>query len=316
MNYSITDDNAIVTKANVISDKSESKITIVANQDLNNIDIVTWDQSTGLSFVCTKNLTIPTGGSYWFDYPAVLQTSGIILEIRIDEMIIESHLLDYGPNKNYSTNFKMSSGPETFSWFGYNEIFLQKQYGEVKGFKNAVDIGGNIGLFSLFCWNNGVEKIITIEPDPKNLYHLELNREIAPVDYDWQIIPCGLSYCDGIAKIERHNHGNSSSLFSDEYNMSGAQDIFEIDTMNINSILNKIDGDIDILKLDCEGGEFPAFRTITKENIARVKNIVCEIHEAPFMCSDEIISILNKNGFIVSIVSPLKDGLITVYAKR
>lgn len=305
-------------KVEVISNKYTSKITVIAKTDLNKINIATWDKSTGLSFICIKNLSIPNGGSYWFDYPAILETSGIILEIidSITNEIIETHLLEFGPNNNYSTDFKMKSGMDTFSWFGYKEIFLQKQYGDVKGFNTAIDIGGNIGLFSLFCWNNGVKKIITVEPDPKNLCHLIENREIAPEEYDWNIIPAGISYSNGIAKIERHNSGNSSSLFFDEYDMHSPEDVFTINVIDINTILKEVDGDIDILKLDCEGGEFPVFRTITKENIARIKNIVCEIHEAPFMSSDEIISFLKRNNFNIEIVSPLKDGLITIYANR
>ena len=304
------------TKAEVLTNVNESKITVFANYNLENIDLVTWDCSTGLSFICTKNITIPAGGTYWFDYPAALETSGLLLNIVKDGTVLETHLVDFGTNNKYSTNLKMKSGPDTFSWFGYKEIFLEKQYGDVTGFKTAVDVGGNIGLFSLFCWNSGVEKIITIEPDPKNLTHLYENRNIAPEEFDWNIIPCGVSYTDGKATIERHNNGNSSSLFPDEYGMNKAQDTFEISTFNINSILDGIDGPIDILKLDCEGGEFPVFRTITKKNISKIKNIVCEIHEAPFMSSEEIITFLKRNDFNVRVVSPLQDGLITVYANR
>lgn len=298
---------------NIESKKGDPKVTIISTKSIDNVDIITRDRVTKLSFICTRGLMFAESSSWWFSYPAALETSGLIIELWRNGEIIESHEVDFGTNVVYPTSFSISSGEDTFSWYGYKEIFLQKQYGDVTGFKTAVDIGGNIGLFSIYCHVNKVERILTVEPDRANITHLEKNRDVISGGKGWQIVRGGISYADGSSIFGRYNHGNSSSLFIKNGQL---EESYDITTYNINTLLSQIAGDIDILKLDCEGGEFAIIRTMNDHNFGRIKNIACEIHECKYMSAEEIICKLELSGFIVNVISPMHESIMTIYASK
>lgn len=78
--------------------------------------------------------------------------------------------------------------------------------------------------------------------------------------------------------------------------------------ISINDILDKYDG-IDVMKVDCEGCEYPIFSTITTENLKKIKRICMELHNTFFVdsgcskqgfdvvCEDDIMKLLEDNGF-------------------
>lgn len=289
------------------------EIVVISKDYTGHADIFVRDKKTGLSFISYRNGYFAPGEHFWFAYPAVLETSGVVIDIHVNDSLLESHEANIGQG-TYESNFQYSCNPEGFSWFGFKEIFLDRQYGDVNGFEQVIDLGGNIGLFSSFCYINGVKKILTLEPDPNNIIHLKDNsKTVSGGDKNWKIIHGAVSYMDSLAVLKSYDKGNSSSLFSDRNDQEGEE---KISTYNINTLMTLMPGVIDLMKIDCEGGEFPVFRTIKPENLARVRRIACEIHQAKFMDKDEILEKLISSGFSVQEVSPFDGKILTVYATR
>jgi FkbM family methyltransferase len=58
------------------------------------------------------------------------------------------------------------------------------------------------------------------------------------------------------------NHGEMFGRTSNEV---------EVESSNINTILSTIPEKIDFMKIDCEGSEYELFKTITNENLKKIK---------------------------------------------
>jgi FkbM family methyltransferase len=144
----------------------------------------------------------------------------------------------------------------------YNEVIEEKIYEkffEVQKNDIIVDIGSNIGLFTLST-EFKYSKCYVIEPSPSNFKCLKENLQL------------------GIDKTifinEAISNRNTISNMSD----TGGSGIIKTDGI-VNSILNRTYSNfiknykiekIDFLKIDCEGGEYFVF---SKENVNLLKNI-------------------------------------------
>lgn len=136
----------------------------------------------------------------------------------------------------------------------------------------VIDIGANVGMFSIYVKKKFNCKVISFEPIPINFEHFKRN-----------IILNGLSLTD----FELHNsaitkkEGDSIRIGISEHNSGGAS-IFD---ENINGFycptetLDKyISKNCKYLKIDCEGGEYEIIPSIL-ENINIFKYIGIEYHK-------------------------------------
>jgi hypothetical protein len=59
------------------------------------------------------------------------------------------------------------------------------------------------------------------------------------------------------------------------------------------------------MKIDCEGGEYGIFDSMTADLAARIDQISMEIHRLPNRTPEEIVQRLHQLGFQVRHTSPL-----------
>ncbi len=139
--------------------------------------------------------------------------------------------------------------------------------------KNVLDIGANIGVFSLLCACYGAKKVLAIEPVikthdilVKNINRLNFNQYIEPL----QNVVTDKS--DDIVNINLHADMGHNSLYST------SNEFEQIKSITLSDALSKFD-DTDIyLKLDCEGAEYDIILNATDKDMARISNIAMEIH--------------------------------------
>jgi FkbM family methyltransferase len=62
----------------------------------------------------------------------------------------------------------------------------------------------------------------------------------------------------------------------------------EVESVNINTLIDQINTDIDYMKVDCEGSEFELFKTISEKNLKGICKMVIETH------GDEITNFVHK----------------------
>jgi len=157
----------------------------------------------------------------------------------------------------------------------FNEVIKVNTYNvkkeEIKN-KTIIDIGANIGLFSIFCAENGAKKVIAIEANSNIFKKLKENTK----EYNnIEIINLAVYKEDNIDVYIKDN--NTCSTITEDSNC------LKIKTITLESIINKFDlqnmEDI-VLKLDCEGAEHDILLNTKKEILEKIKTIYIEIHES------------------------------------
>lgn len=154
----------------------------------------------------------------------------------------------------------------------YYEIFEQNSYGietnEIRG-KTVIDIGGNLGMFSLNCVERGVSKIYCIEAQPV-VYNTGLLNNVR--DYP-MIVPMNYAMSDTDGKIVHIENNTVGSNVGGEIG-----DLVE--TITLQTLLDRenIRGDDLTMKIDCEGSEFNILMPARKELIRRFSTIYIELH--------------------------------------
>ena len=187
-----------------------------------------------------------------------------------------------------------------WSLFIFDEIFIKRDYEprlvmERRDVKNIIDVGANIGLFSLRAkqiWPDA--RILAFEPDPTNFARLErlvaLNRLA-----DVAVFNEGLSDQCGSFELflSPRNIGGHSMYRTSERSVS-------ITTRTFAEALDLLGADstCDLLKIDCEGCERAIVASLTADVAARIRCIVIE-PERDLHDVGEMIHTLKRHGFAV-----------------
>jgi FkbM family methyltransferase len=192
----------------------------------------------------------------------------------------EKYALDYLDGHDYST---------------FWEIFIHREYDKeplcvVEEGDVVLDIGANKGFFTLDALQKGASKVYSVEPvkhsyeqikkllndfpnvEPINKAISETNGTITMfVDSDASVTNC----------VTSHGH-----IFGRDSNK------VEVESVNINTLIEQINEKINFMKVDCEGSELELFKTISEKNLKNIDKLVIETHgdEIDKFVYDSIIS--------------------------
>jgi FkbM family methyltransferase len=182
-----------------------------------------------------------------------------------------------------------------------------------------VDIGAHIGDFSLLMAHQiPGARILAYEPEPENFALLEENIETN--GFKAAIFPFRQAISDQSGekmRIFRHpdNLGMHSQFPQDRL---GAYDgtFIEAETVSLEDVFeqNAIDS-CDLLKMDCEGGEYPILLNAPAHVLARIRRISLEYHKGGNI--QEVRQRLERAGFRVKFdqAAPLVNAPL-LYAWR
>ena len=198
-----------------------------------------------------------------------------------------------------------------------DETIIQDEYGVLRPYlKDAIvlDIGAYIGDSAIKFILDGAKKVYSYEPHPE-LYNL--------ADKNIQLNNLG-------SKIVLRNFGVSDkqiNLTTKDDNYFGATGGFGLGNnqiykdvmlklLSLDSIILEV-GHVDVMKMDCEGAEFPAILACPQETLRKIKVMIIEYHNEPAA----LISYLEKTGFEVekkhkTIMLNREIGLLFVKLKR
>lgn len=193
----------------------------------------------------------------------------------------------------------------TQDWDVVHELFFQRTYqlamdwiAAQKGDLHVVDLGGNIGLFSLLtAMTNASVRITAFEPGPPNARLFRMNC-LANPDHGARIelneyAVGGLS---GTAKwfFDPGNPGGSS-LFGGE----GKGTPLEVKMTAFADVLAPLKGRRVFVKMDIEGSEFDVLRHTSDEVLKSVAAYSLELHDDPEgkMSHDEYMQRFRALGF-------------------
>lgn len=165
------------------------------------------------------------------------------------------------------------------------EVFLDRDY--VRGFKIGpqpviVDIGGYVGDFAIYAARYlGASRVIVVEPSPDNWRLLKKN--VADNSYTDRITPLQMAVTDGSPVLmDLDAPERAQARVCANYCGQPKAQLTSVPGISLGQLVQDFQLDrIDLLKIDCEGGEYVILLTAPAEVLAKVKNIVFEFHEIP-----------------------------------
>ncbi|MEX0321201.1 MAG: FkbM family methyltransferase [Puniceicoccaceae bacterium] len=191
-----------------------------------------------------------------------------------------------------SVDLKFPEGEEEVLLYELRSIIYDDCYGlrslreEVN---TIVDVGANIGLFSLAARDVFPKaEIFCYEPNPKIQSILRNNLGKLTVNISDEAV--GIE--DGMVEIDN----TGGSLFSKtKSSRSGS-----IKKSAFRKIIERAGGRIDLLKLDCEGAEWELFEDT--EGFRKIQNIVMEYHlwAKPKASIIDVMTVMKELGFRIT----------------
>lgn len=182
---------------------------------------------------------------------------------------------------------------------------------KVKEGDTVVDIGANIGVFSLQAALSGAT-VTAYEPMADTCKVMRINIAANKMADRVQLVQKGVAQEAGPREIflGNRNHSMSCSLIEHE---NTSADAVTIQTIAFADVLAK-HALINLLKIDCEGAEFEFLGPGC--NLSNVDKVVLEYHEiAPGFRRSTLEAVLRHRGFTTQ-VKPWKPGHGIIYAWR
>lgn len=173
----------------------------------------------------------------------------------------------------------MHTAKEVFFADDYQLDVIASRLGDKTASPVIVDVGANVGYLSAFCFTRfPTARVISIEPLPKNLSLLERNRALNPAR-NWTVVAGVLAQQSGTVEI-RFDDDDSYSTSASLFGLDVGPDRLSVPSFTLNEIMDDFGlTTVHILKLDCEGAEYPILYGLDDAILSRISYITMETHE-------------------------------------
>ena len=175
--------------------------------------------------------------------------------------------------------------------------FCKMEYGAIKPDSVVVDVGANIGMFSLYAARSGAHAIYSFEPNraafnvlEKNILENDLSEIVRPYNFAISGIPDSVLYLP--RRSSPYNRAESSVENGSEFDA--------IPCRSLEYILESNDLDsVDYLKMDVEGAEFDILLQASDQVLKRIRRIRMELHYSRKHSRDAVLERCRSAGFSV-----------------
>lgn len=207
-------------------------------------------------------------------------------------------------------HFHFTDGPRGIDRKTWDEVALYNEYKLPNRFRSddvIIDVGAHVGAFTWSCVRRGAGLVIAVEPMQENRERLIANthKERNQVE----VIAKGLWLENGSLVLQDqpcHEAGVATTYNLLQQSESGQGRVVE--TITLESLIDHAcglsrSGMVRLLKLDCEGGEYPGL--LWAPNLGRVQEICGEIHRntpinGTVYSTADIVDRLEGEGFTVT----------------
>jgi len=255
----------------------EQKFTFTINIPIKEGQIHIKDIDLGCTIYNINVVDINPGHSFWcypttkagFDFDKE-NFGGFEIDLIDQGEIIDRIFLRFRYTGLDKLRFPFNDGFHP-TWMNYREFFVDGLYDsyDFSNLDTVVDAGASIGLFTKFILQQGANKVIPIEADPRSIKYLNYNFGLNP---KVKVIHSALSSTLGQAEFTLSNNPLNSSLDN-----SVGDNTYTVNLINLETLLQKY-GNIDLLKLDIEGGEWDVLLNTPAYVFNNIDKILLEYH--------------------------------------
>lgn len=282
----------VVSTFSISLEENEKKIYINSKININNCTVKIYELSSNL-IIYSNIFDFNSETNYWIQIgPTFDLLKGLKISIFYDKNIIYEEKIKLNKNVDYSFLDIEYSDYEENCWAPFWEIFIKKTY-EYKNIKVnkgdvVVDLGANIGFFSIYSIINGASKVYSVEASTTTYNFLINNIK----KYNIETLNAAIS--DGVTKdFYISERSGSSSIYNKSKNVE------TVNCITFDSFINKYNIEhINFLKIDIEGSEYELFNSIDPNFLVNnIDNIFLEFHLIDGYALDNIINKLVDNNF-------------------
>lgn len=154
------------------------------------------------------------------------------------------------------------------------DVYRMSEYGHQLTGRPVLDLGANVGAFTLKALDLGASHVHAVEPHPSNFAQLRINTaaHAERVSY-WPVAVVGR----GGPETLRLADGDPEYPTISYQTTADAGTGVEVGTIDLEALL--VQEDVwGCVKCDIEGGEYDAFRAVAPELMSRVHVVVLEFH--------------------------------------
>jgi FkbM family methyltransferase len=204
------------------------------------------------------------------------------------------------------TGIRVACRPGTSDWTVVHEIALAGSYS--RAFRHLetavdggiiVDLGANIGCFSLTCAAlHPALQIVAYEPEPSNLSAFRTNLQLNPqLAGRITLVPRAVSADNGTAVLNVSSNLAGTNIIAHHRDASTTQ--LEVPVAGFPDVVMAVEQPIRLVKMDIEGSEFAIVKSTPAEAWARIPALAMEIHEdrAAGMLTDGLLAELASRGY-------------------
>jgi FkbM family methyltransferase len=171
------------------------------------------------------------------------------------------------------------------------DVFALREYSslDVSG-QNVIDIGTNIGDSAIYFVAMGAKHFYAFEPFPSSFEYAKKNVEINNLGEKITIINAGLSDADDEIAIDPAFENTPM------HQMTSFRSGKRVPVSSLGTLMDNYRITDAVLKMDCEGFEYPSILSSSPELLQRFRRVQIEYHYGP----DKLIDKLRQSGFTVS----------------
>ncbi len=181
---------------------------------------------------------------------------------------------------------------------------------------NVIDVGGQIGTFA--CRLAQLEPKATIhtyEPSPTSAAVLRRNVERNRFGDRVTVLEEALAASAGTAELDDNEGGSGKNSLTSAQGSSGVGTI-TVKTTTFDAAVSALPAPPNVVKIDCEGGEYDLVEASSPESWAAVDRLVIEYHKVPGHSWDELRRWFDGVGLSVQREEPLGEDLGVVWLSK